>query len=155
MRSRFTMLPVLHPLCEDLPEIIAAIARRIKADVVLDLKDGHLQEAARIFYAKGANPRHIRTALSNALMLHGKLTYEEIVFAAHDLMASSDLASMIYADLWAIKTCSSHSFLPWASNPSAYPFPDHLKSIVDTATGDVRVDELEKRLAELRPHANL
>ena len=155
MDSRFTKIPVLHPLVEDFPSIVVATALRVKPDASLDPNHPQIQDAARVFYSKGANPRHIRGALSNALMIHGNLTPETALFAAHDLCSSSDLASAIFADLWAIKRCSSRSFLPWATNPGSYPYPDYLQEIVDPATGDIRVEQLEKRISELRPHAKV
>ena len=155
MRSRFTMIPVLHPLAEDFPAIAVATACRVKPNSALDPTDPQVREAAKLFYLKGANPRHIRVALSNALMLHGKLEPETILFAAHDLCAHSDLASAIYADLWAIKTCSSRSFFPWGADPASYLYPDHLQGIVSPTSGDIHMDQLEKRIAELKPHAKV
>jgi hypothetical protein len=154
MRSRFTLIPVLHPLCEDYPAIILAIARRTSG-TTLDQADKGIGLAADLFYQKGANPRHIRAALSNALLLHGELNPETVLFAAHDLCASQDMASAIYSDLWAIKACSSRSFLPWSEKPAAYALPTHLRGIVDPASGEVNQGELEKSLEALRPHANL
>lgn len=155
MRSRFTLIPVLHPLCDDYAGIVLAIARRVASDVPLDPADQRIRQAANLFYEKGANPRHVRGALSNALLLHGTLTPDDILFAAHDLCASADLASTIYSDLWAIKSCSSRSFLPWSEDPAHYPLPPHLRGVVDPTTGDVHQGELDKRLEEMRPHANV
>jgi len=155
MRSRFTMIPVLYPLADDFPAIVVALAHRLNAKADLDVNHAEIQEAARLFYSKGASPRHILSALSHALMLRGELTTETVLFAAHDLCPSSDLASVIYADLWAVRACSSRSFFPWAGDPKTYPYPDHLRDVVDVETGLVRVEELDKRLRELEPHANL
>src|SRR5205085_6491519 len=121
----------------------------------LQATDARIREAANIFYDKGANPRHIRQALSNTLLLRGDLTVDSIVFAAHDLCASTDFQSAIYADLWAIKCCSSRSFLPWSDDPTAYPFPSYLKEVVDQRTGEVNEHELNKQIEELRPYANV
>jgi hypothetical protein len=73
------------------------------------MADPQIQQAALLISEKGANPRLIRSALSNALLLSGKerLTTEDILFAARDLCGATDLPSAIYADLWAIKCCSS------------------------------------------------
>jgi len=154
MRSRFTLIPVLHPLCDDYPAIIQAIARRISG-VFLDPTDSSIGEAAGLFYEKGANPRQIRAALSNVLMLRGVLNAETALFAAHDLSESQDMASAVYSDLWAIKVCSSRSFLPWSDNPAEYRFPKYLDGIVDAANGAVNLSELEKKLEALRPYVNL
>lgn len=155
MRSRFTLLPVLHPLPEDFAGIIISTAKRIKSDLVLDASDPKIQEAATVFYAKGANPRHIRSQLSNALYLKGTLTPDTILFAAHDLCQTADIPSTIYSDLWAVKSCTSHSFLPWSEDPSNYPFPEHFKNIVNAETGNTDVAELDKRLKEYQAYANV
>jgi AAA+ superfamily predicted ATPase len=155
MRSRFTVIPVFHPLKEDFVGIVLATARRIAPDLEIDERDSRTGEAASVFYEKGANPRHILGSLSNALLIHGCLNAESILFAAHDLCASADLVSAIYADLWAIKSCTSRSFLPWVENPTGYPYPQHLEGIVDPMTGSVNHSELERRINELKPHANV
>jgi hypothetical protein len=155
MRSRFTMVPVLHPLAEDYPAIVAALGRRLSPEAAFDPAGKQLQEAAAVFYQKGASPRQILSALSNARMREGKLTPEVVLFAAHDLCPSPDLSSVIYADLWALRVCTSRSFLPWSPDPASYPYPEHLRGIVDPNTGQVRTDELEKRLRELEPYANV
>lgn len=158
MRSRFTVLPVLFPLKEDFPSIIDATARRIAPDSRLNLADEKIIEAANIFYRKGANPRHLRSALSNALLLSGgKAVFEpeDVLFAAHDLCATTDFTSTVYADLWAIKCCTSRSFLPWSDAPGQYHFPDYLKGIVDEETGEINETELNKKIAELKPSANV
>mgnify|MGYP001592165027 CR=1 FL=1 len=157
MRSRFTVIPVLFPLKEDFPSIIVTTAQRIAPNSQLSATDSQIIEAANIFYQKGANPRHLRSALSNALLLSGKSVIEpnDIFFAAHDLCATTDFASTVYADLWAIKCCTSRSFLPWSDAPSQYGFPDYLKGIVNEQTGEIDETELTKRIAELKPNANV
>lgn len=157
MRSRFTGIPVLFPLREDFPAIIIATAERIAPASQLDMADAKIVEAAGIFYQKGANPRHLRSALSNALLLTGKTQFaaDDILFAAHDLCATTDFASTVYADLWAIKGCTSYSFLPWSDAPAEYNFPDYLKGIVNAQTGEIIKTELNKKIAELKPNANV
>jgi len=155
MRSRFTIIPVLHPAKGDFPGIVIATARRVAPGVKLDPVDPTIAEAARIFFDKGANPRHIRGALSQALLSAGTLTPQAILHAAHDLRVGSGHASAIYADLWAIQACSSASFLPWTSDPETYPYPEHLKGIIDPNTAETNELELQKRIEEYRPHANL
>lgn len=157
MRSRFTVIPVLFPLLEDFPLIIVATAERIAPASQLDMADAKIVEAAGIFYQKGANPRHLRSALSNVLLLAGKTQFaaDDILFAAHDLCATTDFASTVYADLWAIKGCTSRSFLPWSDAPEKYDFPDYLKGIVDEQTGEIIKTELNKKIAELKPNANV
>lgn len=155
MRSRFTVIPVLHPLREDYAGIVLATARRVAPGFEVSADHSRLREAAEVFYQKGANPRHIRAALSNARLLKGALSPDVVLFAAHDLCGSTDLSSAVYADLWAIRSCSSRSFLPWSDDPDHYPFPPHLREVVDARTGDVLESELMKLIEELRPHAHV
>jgi hypothetical protein len=154
MRSRFVFVPVLHPLLEDFALITVATAERVGQ---IDFDDTHplIQTAAEVFYQKGANPRHIRGAIAQSSLTASVLTPEVILQAAQDFCGSADLASAIYADLWAIKVCSYKSFLPWAENPKNYPFPPHLINIVDVGTGDIDRNELEKAITHYKPYANL
>jgi AAA+ superfamily predicted ATPase len=122
MRSRFTVIPVISPLKEDFPEIVATIG--LRAGAALDANDARIQQAAATFFEKGANPRKIREALDNAILLHEALTPETVLFAAHDLCTAEDRLSTIHADLVAISATSLRSFLPWSENPATYPFPD-------------------------------
>lgn len=155
MRSRFTIIPVLHPLKQDFPAIIVANAKRIDPHVELDPTNEAIKNAADIFYDKGANPRDIRGALSNAMLHHGNLAPETILSSAMDLTISIDINALIFSELWAIKSCKSKSFFPWSSNPKEYPFPDHLKNFVNPDNGEVNYSDLEKRIQELKPYANV
>lgn len=155
MRSRFLALPVLHPLKADFPAIIVATAARVLPGVQMPTNDPQIKAAAEIFYTKGASPRHIRAQLSNALLLFGKLSPKVVFTAARDLRTGVDEVARIYAELWAIKACTSGIFFPWRDNPTAYPYPEHLQGIVDPATGEVDEAELNKRIAELKPYANV
>jgi len=155
MRSRFITIPVLAPLKEDIPGIIISIACHVFPDAELNETDPSIQEAATIFYEKGANPRHIRAALNNALFLNGTLSPQAIYFTATDFCAPTDKYSSIYADLWAIRSCSSKSFFPWNGNLLSYPLPPHLQGVVESSTGDINETELSKRIEELKPYANV
>ncbi|OYD87586.1 hypothetical protein CDG77_28525 [Nostoc sp. 'Peltigera membranacea cyanobiont' 213] len=163
MRSRFVAIPVLQPLREDYPAIVQAIAQRLSHNHPTAFLGGDrgelthpaIVEAAAIFARKGANPRHIRAALSNALLIKEHLTPEAILFSAHDLSITTDTLSAIYSDLWAIKACSSQSFLPWSGNLASYPFPEHLQGLVHLQTSEINQTELDQRIEDLKPHANL
>jgi len=156
MRDRFTLIPVLHPLKADFASIVVSTAKRIVPSAQVEADDPKVQEAAKIFYERGANPRLIRNQLSNALLLyHEELTADTVLFAAEDLCASFELPSVIYTDLWAIKSCRSHKFLPWSDSPTDYPYPDYLQGIVDPSSGSVDDEELNKRLKEYEPYANV
>ncbi|MEM7789631.1 MAG: AAA family ATPase, partial [Bacteroidota bacterium] len=151
MRSRFTMVPVLAPLREDYPTIVAAVVRRI-AGVELDPRA--LVEASDLFYRKGASAREVRAELDTALFLQGRLDADAVLGAARDLCQTAGRASVEYADLWAVAACRSKRFLPWYGDVAGYPFPPHLDGLVDE-DGEVRRDVLAERLEVLRPQANL
>ncbi len=155
MRSRFVLIPCLHPLREDFAGIVAVTVRRVEPNLMVNPQDERIRRAAEIFYEKAANPRHIRAALSNTRLLHGTLHEDLILAAAHDFCPSADRTAIVYADLWAVKACFSRSFLPWGDDPADYPYPPHLQGLVDPATGFVNLAELDKRLEELRPYVNL
>jgi hypothetical protein len=155
MRSRFTVLPVLHPSRTDYPQIVCAIAHRVSAKSEIDIKEKQIIEAAELFYDKGANPREIRGALSRASVKDRRLTPDTVLFAAEDLCCTADLNSVFYSELWAIRACSSRSFLPWTACPNSFPYPSHLRDIVDPATGRINYETLNKRIKELQPYANV
>jgi len=155
MRSRFVFIPILQPLREDLPAIIVGIAARVQPGVQLDAGDPRVVAAADVFCAKAANPRHIREALTNALMFDESLTPAVIEQAAENLEGVTDRASAIYADLWAVRSCGSRRFLPWHDDPASYPFPEYLRGVVDERTGALRAAELDQRIEEYRPHASV
>lgn len=156
MRSRFMAIPVLQPLAQDYPAIVLATAQRVMPELpAMTVEHPAIQAAAQVFAAKGANPRHIRSALSNALLLKGSLSPEVILFAAHDLSITVDRVSAIYSDLWALKACSSKSFFPWQGCLDRYPFPTHLEGLIDRTTGDLNATELDRRIADYQPQANL
>jgi hypothetical protein len=155
MRSRFTILPVLHPLRADFRGIILAIAKRVAPEAEISAEDDRIIAASEIFYEKCANPRHIMAALSNAIHLYGSLTPDNILLAAEDFCASTDFMTAIYADLWAVKMCSFKSFLPWSDDPGSYRFPDHLDGVVDVSTGEIIHQELDKRIKEYERYGNI
>ncbi|MFN7914548.1 MAG: AAA family ATPase [Vicinamibacterales bacterium] len=155
MRSRFTVIPVLHPLLADFAPMIASIARELHGSDAIAPEAPQVREAASLFYEKGAHARHVRASLANARLLRGTLDPDAVLFGARDFTGSTDRLSMHYADFWAIKCCSSRAFLPWSGRLGKYTFPVHLVGIVDEGTGEVNHDELDRRIEEVRPHANL
>lgn len=155
MRSRFTILPIFHPLKADFCSIVIAVAKRVAPDADIDIADDRLNAASGLFYDKGANPRHILAALSNAIHLYGGLTLDTILLAANDFCGSTDFMTAIYADLWAVKVSSFKSFFPWSNDPKSYPFPEHLDGIVDISTGDIIHSALDKRIKEYEKHGNI
>lgn len=157
MRSRWVIVPCLFPLAQDFPQIVVAVAKRIAPASSLDENDLQVAEAARIFYQKGASPRHVFSALTNTLSDSDKDFFEpgDVLLAADDLCATTDFHSAVYADLWAIKCCTSRSFLPWSDSPENYPFPDYLKDVVNPQTGDIIEQTLSAKIKEYEPYANI
>ncbi|HEX6748070.1 MAG TPA: AAA family ATPase [Longimicrobium sp.] len=153
MRSRFTIVPVLQPLREDYPAIISVIATRMMPEARLGPDE--VRGAADLFYDKGASPREIRAALSMALLAASGLDPKIVLQAARDLRPSADRVSSEYADLWAIRACTSKRYLPWYADPGAYPYPAHLRELVDPVSGDVDVERLDARIRALGPGAHV
>ena len=113
MRSRFVVIPVLHPVASDYPGIVLVLARRLAPSAKINPADPALAEAAKVFYEKGANARHIQEALKNVMVLNqSQFSAKQLLAAAEDLRTGMDRLSAIYADLWAIKATTSRSFLP-------------------------------------------
>jgi ATPase family associated with various cellular activities (AAA) len=156
MLSRWMIIPVLHPLNMDYPAIVISTAKRV-GNITEELRDDNpmIVDSANIFYELGANPRHIRSSLSNALLLKGELNPETILFAAKDCTISGDRISAIYSDLLAIAACTSKSYFPWFDCLATYPFPAHLQGLVDLQTGNINRLELQNRIQELKPNANV
>jgi hypothetical protein len=167
--DRFVVIVVPPPSAGDYPAIIAALARRIDPAANIDEDAEQVLVAARIFHERGATARHMRSQLSSAKLLSSRLTPDTVLFAAKDFRGTADPLSAAFAELTAIRACSSSYLLPWTRdviNPTtghitgvemdpAYSLPSYLDGVVDRATGDVDSTELEKRIQEMRPHANV
>lgn len=158
MRSRFAVIPVLLPLIDDFPEILVTIAERISPGAGIDHRNKDIVEAGHIFYAKGANPRHMKGALSSALLALKTRTIDPTValLAARDLCPTGDFESTVYSDLLAIKYCALRSYLPWNGvKLTEYSIPSYLDGVIDKASGDVISTVLDRKLDELRPRVNV
>jgi hypothetical protein len=153
LRSRFIVIPVLSPLREDYPGIVAGLAERVSGQR-MDPDSPHVRQAAGIFFEKGASPRHMLTAFNNTQLALGRLEEAELVDAANDFCGDTGRQSAIYSDLWAIKLTTSKRFLPWYGQAD-YALPDYLRGIVDPASGEIDRNALEAKIAELRPYANV
>ena len=156
MRSRFVIIPVIQPLKEDLPLIIASLARRIKPDCDIRADDEKVIEAADMFHLKGASPRYIHGALCNAMQSveSDVIDADLVLSAADDFCIPADRSSSEYADLVAIRFCTSRSFLPWTGKPS-YRFPEYVRGLVSGSTGELDYAALERRIAELKPYVDV
>ena len=139
---------------EDYPAILVSIAQRVDPRSEFDPQQEVVREAAEVFYARGVSPRQIRTALSHERLGNEGLTPDVLIAAAKNVASGTDRAAAVYADLWAIKTCTLRSFLPWTNQPD-YPFPPYLDGVVNKETGEIDRQEIDKRIRELKPHANV
>ena len=156
--TRFVVLPVLFPLREDFPAIIIEIARKALPGSNLNESDPKLKEAGHIFYPKGAGPRDIRSALTTASVTLDSHVKEAdlVLFAADDFIPKNDFSSIVYADLQAIRHCTSKSFLPWiGEDRGVCTIPEYLDGIVDPETGDINLSALDSKIKELEPHSNV
>jgi SpoVK/Ycf46/Vps4 family AAA+-type ATPase len=153
MRSRFTFVPVLSPLREDYVRILKAIALRLDPRVVPENLE--VADAANEFFNRGASPREVLKALDEQLGLQESLTSDAILTAARSLSGTSDRASAVYADLWALKVCTFDHYLPWFGEVDHYPFPQHVEGLVDRSSGRLDRRELDRRIIELAPSANV
>jgi hypothetical protein len=149
MRSRWLILPVLQPLRDDLPEIIAALACRAAGDPSVVLEREALEEAARLLFEKGANPRTIYDALARAALGKQAFTADDLLGAARTYLPEWDASSPAYGDLWAVAHAKDETFLPWHGDPS-YTFPAHLAEVVDSS-GKIDRKALASALERWKP----
>lgn len=155
MASRFEFVPVLRPLPRDLPAIIRALAVRASGDAGVTLSEDALAEAAARFTQQWASPRHIGSALSRAMLARGRFTDDTLLHAARNAQPEADPASVLFAELQAIRRTSDAGFFPWAEAPQAYPFPSHLQGIVDPDTGALNWQELDRAIASHAERAHV
>ena len=158
MASRFMFVPVLSAIEEDFPAILCSIATQLRPDVDWDSDAGEIQEAARIFYQKGASPRAMRTIISSKIATDGRQQpFQLVQRAAVDCAPQHprDRAGAEYADLYAISVCTDHAMFPWHGRISNYPLPAYLKGIVSESDGSIDTDHLEARIEALKPHVNV
>ena len=160
MRQRWIILPVLMPLAQDYPEIIASIALELNPLFDIHFSDPKIADSAKRFFESGAAPREIREALiSSQAVLNGALGVEHIEFASYDIIPGGSEVAGIFSDYVALNYCRNNSFLPWwdakrnAPDPE-YPYPDYIKAVL---TDDNFVDhtKLQQQIRELHPHANV
>lgn len=155
MLSRFTVLPVLQPVMSDYSAIIRSIAKSINGDIIVDISDEKVINAAEVFYNKNLMPRQIRSALKYTLSIRKSLTSDDILWAAQDAVPSDYISriSSIYSDYYALRLCFSKSLLPWNGNPN-YPFPDYIKKILDD-NGEINTEKLNNEMNLLKPYVNV
>jgi len=146
LRSRFVTIPVLMPPPDDYPAIVAGLVRRhLGLEVAVDADE--VREAARIFYAKAASPRHIIKALANIRLVADEVGPATVLRAAQSFCGDTNPEAVALADLWAVKLTDCAEFFPWSGDPS-YPLAPHLEGVVQ-ADGTIDRHELECRIAAL------
>jgi len=145
LRSRFVVVPVLAPPADDYPAIVAGLARRVLGlDVSPD--DEAVREAAAVFYAQAASPRHIIKAFSN-IRLTADGGPDLILRAARTFCGDTAPEAVALADLWAVYMTDCLEFLPWWQD-STYPLPPHLQGVV-RPDGSLDRKELQRRIDQL------
>lgn len=156
MGSRFLFVPVLSAVEEDYPEILCSIAANLIPEVSWDPRDGEILSAAAEFYRKGASPRVMRTMISSKIATTEAMGPSLLSRAARACAPQDprSRASAEYADLFAIRKCSDLEMLPW-HGVTDYPLPPYLEGIVDTASGNIDHERLDRRIRELEPIANV
>lgn len=158
MASRFVFVPVLSAVEEDYPAILCAVAGNLLPSAEWDAASEVVQNAARLFFEKGASPRVMRTIISSKIATgKGRQPAQLLRQAAEDCAPQHprDRAGAEYADLFAISVCSDLSMLPWHGRITEYPLPAYLKGIVSEADGSVDLERLHQRIKELKPHVNV
>jgi hypothetical protein len=161
MASRTVFVPVVSPLREDYPAILAAILGSLRLDG-FEAEQPEVIEAAGIFHEKGLSPRVMRAVLvATRSLTAGRMDAAGLVASARDACEASPVDRLWaeFADLSALRRCSQKSFFPWAGQPD-YPFPPHLKNMVksndsvgmgDSTIASLDTAALDARLAELEP----
>jgi len=158
MRSRFTVIPVLSPLREDMPEIISDVCAGINPESSITASD--IESAAFRFYDAGASFREIREGIkSSQLILHSPLNNDVVKHSAGSVLTNLSRESYIHADLTAIKACRSASLLPFWNNETNmpdpnYPYPTYISEILDNHHY-IDSYKLNMKIKELEPYANV
>lgn len=158
MRSRFSIIPVISPLREDMPEILGHVCKGL--DPTFDMNKDELRNAAWRYFDAGASIREIRESLvASQLILGAGLSANVITHSASAVIPDTARESYIYADLMAVKNSKSASFLPFWDNSTNspnlnFPYPSHLKEVLDD---HLYIDQfkLNRKLKELKPYANV
>lgn len=158
MASRFVYLPVLSAIAEDFPDILVSIAENLMPTIELSSQIGDIQEAARLFHAKGATPRTMRTLISCMLACDEEPASSQMILHAAQACSPQDPRDRLsseYADLFAIRVCSNLKSMPWHGRIAHYPLPAYLRGIVSESDGGIDKDRLNRRIEELKPHVNV
>lgn len=158
MRSRFTVIPVLSPLKEDLSKIISDVCIGIEPKT--EILPENIESSAFRFYDAGASIREIREAvLSSQLTLNSPINNAVVNHAAASIITNLSRESYIHADLIAIQSCRSASLLPFWNNleniPDVnYPYPIYIQEVLDDHNY-IDSNKLNRKIKELEPYANV
>jgi len=160
MLSRFTIIPVLSPLREDMPDILSNVCLGLDESFHPEPNNETLKLSSYRFFDNGASIREIRESLiASQLILREPLSSLVIQHSAAAVNPCLNRESYIYADLMALKNCKSASFLPFwdhqtnAPNPE-FPYPKHLLDVLDDQFY-IEQYKLNRKLAELKPYVNV
>lgn len=155
MLSRFFVVPVLQPFPSDYPALLESCVARIAPALDLTARKEEVRVAAEIFYRQGASARSIQDTLATSCLSRSLEDKGALVAAANDYCGETDRGSAAYADLWALKCCSSKAVLPFTTSSEVPRLPTHLDGVLDITTGDINRVELNRRIRDLRPSANV
>ena len=160
MLSRFTIIPVLSPLREDMPDILVNVCKGLDNNFNIAPEDELIKLPAYRFFDNGASIREIRESLlASQLILRDQLSSKVIQHSASAVNPCLNRESYVFADLMALKSCKSASFLPYwdhqinAPNPS-FPYPKHLLDVLDDQFY-IEQYKLNRKITELKPYANV
>lgn len=160
MLSRFTIIPVLTPLREDMPDILTNVCNGLDENFNISSNDDFVKLLAYRFFDNGASIREIRESLlASQLILREPLSPRVIQHSAAAVNPCLNRESYIFADLMALKNCKSASFLPFwdhqTNSPDPnFPYPKHLLDVLDDQFY-IEQYKLNRKLAELKPYSNV
>lgn len=155
--NRFTIIPFLELVPEDLKKLFPAMERRITGQATLDPHSPLLAQAAMLLHQKGASPRQVFDIVNHALLFHttGQITAEAVYRAVEEFTGVANPMAVAYTSLTAISLASFKTYYPWSLNPQTYLYPWYLEGIVDKNTGDIDREALRKRISEYKRYVNL
>lgn len=154
LQDRFTILPVLGVIPDEIPELLDSYVKRLNAKKIDDDRT-LLRRAGEILYTAGASARQMLDVIQHCVNFKGReLSCADIVEGCQDFSGQTDPAGVSAAILQSIAMCSFRSWYAWADNPD-YPLPACLQGVVDVKNNTVDHAKLNQRLQEVMPYAQL
>ena len=150
--DRMTVVPVVMPSSEDLPDILCSLIETTGDKY--ERRDKFVKEASIMFYQKHIMPRRIRAILKFTNQTDG-INPKSILRAAEDANPLDEFSWMgaVYADLNALYYTVTQQLLPWYGH-SDYPFPEYIQNILDTNM-EIYPVKLHKEIQRLKPYVNV